>query len=221
MKKFSAMIVTCAMMTCALASCGSADKIVGKWELEGVADSAEGIDGGGLIFDKDGNGSFYEDTSSLFYFEDSGINVGGYTFDNNYINYDGSTFSLSVEGMEMLKMERKGSPEPDKYIGDYNLVGGFLYETITSGIAQGSGTDDVNDIPISISFEENHSEVIFDDVFEYEVKGSKIKISNCSSFLESMMDSDVANAYFEIDDDTLILKDSKKGDDKNTLKRVE
>ncbi|EWM52653.1 LptM family lipoprotein [Ruminococcus flavefaciens] len=211
MKKLISSVVVCSLAVCALASCGSkGDELVGKWSMKNL--TANGIDDGGIIFTADGKGAIYEDTSSVFYFEDNGINFNGTTVSSEYITDSNDVVSVNIQGQELLTMKRMESK--GTYYGTYTLTGGVLYDSIVKGMESRSNKK-ADDLNVTIDFSENHSEVLFNDLFTYKVKGSTIEVSGFSGLFSSK--SEKASAKFKIDGDTLTIKDSNS---EETLTRV-
>lgn len=220
MKKLVSSLLACTVVACSLFSCGSssesksdeketkkkesaADLVVGKWAMTDL--DAEGIDGGGIIFSAEGKGSIFEDTSSMLHFVDDGLNVGGTTLSTEYFKEEGDNLTIDVMGQEMLVMKKIEAK--DGYDGKYSLNGGILYDSILSGL-EGRGLDENTNIDISINFDKENSEVVFNDLFSYSVDGSKMTISGFSGFLDS--DKDEVSAEFTVVDDKLTIKDSDK-----------
>lgn len=220
MKKLVSSLLACTVVACSLFSCGSssesksdeketkkkesaADLVVGKWAMTDL--DAEGIDGGGIIFSAEGKGSIFEDTSSMLHFVDDGLNVGGTTLSTEYFKEEGDNLTIDVMGQEMLVMKKIEAK--DGYDGKYSLNGGILYDSILSGL-EGRGLDENTNINISINFDKENSEVVFNDLFSYSVDGSKMTISGFSGFLDS--DKDEVSAEFTVVDDKLTIKDSDK-----------
>ena len=220
MKKLVSSLLACTVVACSLFSCGSssesksdeketkkkesaADLVVGKWAMTDL--DAEGIDGGGIIFSAEGKGSIFEDTSSMLHFVDDGLNVGGTTLSTEYFKEEGDNLTIDVMGQEMLVMKKIEAK--DGYDGKYSLNGGILYDSILSGL-EGRGLDENTKIDISINFDKENSEVVFNDLFSYSVDGSKMTISGFSGFLDS--DKDEVSAEFTVVDDKLTIKDSDK-----------
>ncbi len=225
MKKFISSIVLGALTVCSLFSCGdnsdndggsgkpkkkekSENSIVGKWKMDNL--SAEGIESGGLIFSADGNGSIYEDSSALLHFQDDGLNVGGTVISKDYFTEEGDKLTIEISGQQMLDMKKVDVK--DGYNGKYELTGGILYDTMTSSLNnKGFGENNL----ITISFNDNKSEVVFENFFTYKVDGSKLIISGDASFLQSQ--GDEVKADFTIENDKLTIKDSNRD---NVLTRV-
>ncbi|MCR5599955.1 MAG: hypothetical protein K6G33_04340 [Ruminococcus sp.] len=220
MKKLVSSLIACTVVACSLFSCGNssesksdeketkkkesaADLVVGKWAMTDL--NAEGIDAGGIIFSADGKGSIFEDTSSMLHFVDDGLNVGGTTLSTEYFKEEGDNLTIDVMGQEMLVMKKVEAK--DGYDGKYSLNGGILYDSILSGL-EGRGLDEKTNIDISINFDKENSEVVFNDLFSYSVDGSKMTITGFSGFLDS--DKDEVSAEFTVVDDKLTIKDSDK-----------
>jgi hypothetical protein len=220
MKKLVSSLIACTVVACSFFSCSSpiknddskknskkepssADLIIGKWKLDDV--NAEGIDSGGLLFSENGKGSIYENTSSLLHFADDGLNVGGTVLSTEYFNEEGDKLTIDVMGQQMLVMTKVEAK--DGYDGKYSLDGGILYDSIVSGLEQKGFTEKQN-IDISIDFDGDNSEVVFNDLFDYSIDGSKITIKGFSGFLNT--DEDEVSAEFTVDEEKLTIKDSSK-----------
>lgn len=207
MKKLITSVAVCSLAVCSLASCGAKEKasteIIGKWSMSGVDNL--GVDSGGIIFSKDGKGSIYEDTSSLLHFTSDGIKFNDTVLSKDYIKKSGKTLTISALDQDILVItELEGG---DGYDGKYSLDGGIMYESIVEGM-KAQGEVKSTDLDITINFDGERSEVVFNDIFDYEVKGSKLTVSGFSGFIAG--EGDEASAKVTIDGDTLSLKDSKK-----------
>ena len=222
MKKLVSSLLACTVVACSLFSCGSsssddknestsktpkkvseADVLLGKWQMDGI--ETTGVDGGGLIFAEGGKGGIYEDTSSMLHFVEDGLNVGGTTISTQFFTEDGDNLTIDVSGQKMLDMTKIEAK--DGYDGKYSLTGGILYDSIVSGLAD-RGLDENKKLDISISFDGENSEVVFNDLFSYKVDGSKLVVSGFAGFLES--DKDEVEAEFTVENDKLTLKDGDK-----------
>lgn len=217
MKKVITSITVCSLAVCALASCGSSaksgEKIVGKWAMSDLSNTDQSVDGGGIIFTEGGKGSVYLDTSSLLHFESEGLNVGGTVLAKDYIKESGDTLTVDVMGQEMIGLTKLEKGEG--YDGKYSLDSGILYDSIVQGM-ENQGSFDEADLDITIDFDGDKSEVVFNDLFTYTTKGKKLTVSGFSGFLNGG-DGKEATAEFKVDGDTLELKDSKSTE---TLTRV-
>jgi len=221
MKKLVSSLIACTVVACSFFSCSNpvkkdddskkssknepnaAELIIGKWKLDDV--NAEGIDSGGLLFSEGGKGSIYENTSSMLHFADDGLNVGGTVLSTEYFKEDGDNLTIDVMGQEMLVMTKIEAK--DGYDGKYSLNGGILYDSIVSGLEQ-KGFTEKQKINISIDFDGDNSEVVFNDLFDYSIDGSKITIKGFSGLLNS--DKDEVSAEFTVDEEKLTIKDSSK-----------
>ncbi|MCR4793750.1 MULTISPECIES: hypothetical protein [Ruminococcus] len=209
MKRIISSIAVCSLAVCAFASCGnsssSSKDISGKWSIDDL-DNNSGIKNGGIIF-KDGKGSVYADSSSILHFEDDGFNVSGTTLSKEYFKEDGKKLTIDVSGQEMIVMTKLD--DKDGYDGKYSLDGGLLYDGIKQGITKGS--DEVPDsINITLEFDGDHSEFVFNDLFDYKTKGDKITITGYSAIMD--LSSDGGTAKYKIDGDKLTIKGSKKSE---------
>lgn len=209
MKKLISSIAVCSFAICILTSCGEKtdDKLLGSWRIDSLSNS-QGMTGG-IKFEDNGKGSLFVDSSSILYFEDSGLNVGGTVLVEDYFIKTDKTLSINVSGQEMLKITKLD--DKAGYDGLYSLDGGLLYDGIVQGMA--GNNIDANDI--TIDFDGTHSEVTFNNLFTYEVSGKKLKLSDYS-FLDNA-DKDGYLKY-EIKGDTLTLKGKDRSE---TLTKVD
>ena len=74
MRKIVPLIAASALMICTLPSCSSGKSIVGKWEMNDLAES--GVKVGGIEFKADGKGSMYMDTTEILHADGKKIQVG-------------------------------------------------------------------------------------------------------------------------------------------------
>ena len=217
MKKIVTSIAVCSLAVCAFVSCGSksegkkkAADIVGKWALSGV-DNQE-VESAGLIFHENGNGSMYEDSSSMFHFEDEGFSVGGSVISNDYVKEEGDTVTVDVMGEKILVMKKLGNNEG--YYGEYTLEGGKLYDNFAESMKE-EAEKNGKPLDITLNFEGSHSELIFNNIFTYTIDDKKLNISGSSAIFNS--DGSALSGDYTIKGDTLTITDSKKTD---TLTRV-
>jgi hypothetical protein len=217
MKKIVTSIAVCSLAVCAFVSCGSksegkkkAADIVGKWALSGV-DNQE-VESAGLIFHEDGKGSMYEDSSSMFHFEDEGFSLGGSVISNDYVKEEGDTVTVDVMGEQILVMKKLGGN--DGYYGKYTLEGGKLYDNFADSMKEETEKNG-KPLDITLNFEGPHSELIFNDIFTYTIDDKKLNISGSSAIFNS--DGSAMSGDYTINGDTLTITDSKKTD---TLTRV-
>ncbi|WP_295092286.1 hypothetical protein [Ruminococcus sp.] len=217
MKKIVTSIAVCSLAVCAFVSCGSksegknkAASIVGKWALSGV-DNQE-VESAGLIFHENGNGSMYEDSSSMFHFEDEGFSVGGSVISNDYVKEEGDTVTVDVMGEKILVMKKLGNNEG--YYGEYTLEGGKLYDNFAESMKE-EAEKNGKPLDITLNFEGSHSELIFNNIFTYTIDDKKLNISGSSAIFNS--DGSALSGDYTINGDTLTITDSKKTD---TLTRV-
>ena len=216
MKKTISSIAVCSLALCVLASCGKAKSdsdsskkskktadITGKWSIDGLDN--ESIQNGGIIF-ADGKGSVYADSSKILHFDEEGFNVSGTVLSKDYYKEDGKKFTLDVMGQEMLVMTKLDDKEG--YDGKYSLDGGLLYDGIIQGLSKEGEEEMPESVDITLEFDGDHSEVIFNNLFNYETKDDKITISGYSGMMD--LSGDGGTAEYKIEGDTLTLTSSKK-----------
>ena len=218
MKKIISSIAVCSLTLGILASCGkqepaekekkSAD-ITGKWSIDSLDN--ETIQNGGIIF-SDGKGSVYTDSSKVLHFNDEGLAIGDNstnmtTLSKDYFKEDGKQLTIDISGMEMLVMTK--IVEGEGYDGTYSLDGGLFYDQIVEGMSKGDEKMP-EDIDISLVFDGDSSEVVFNDLFEYEVKGKEIKLTGYSAIMD--ITNDGGTAEYSIDGDKLTIKGPNKSE---------
>jgi len=217
MKKIITSVTVCSLALCALASCGSSkssDKsekaskkadITGKWSIDNLDN--ESIKNGGIIF-ADGKGSVYADSSQILHFEDDGFNVSGTVLSKEYYKEDGKKFTLDVMDQEMLVMTKLDDTEG--YDGKYSLDGGLLYDGIVQGLNKNGDEELPETIDITLVFDGDYSEVVFNDMFDYETKGNKLTITGYSGMMD--FSSDGGTADFKVEGDKLTITSSKRSE---------
>ncbi len=217
MKKIITSIAVCSLAVCAFVSCGSKSEgkknsasIIGKWALSGV-DNQE-VESAGLIFHENGNGSMYEDSSSMFHFEDEGFSLGGSVISNDYVKEEGDTVTVDVMGEKILVMKKLGGN--NGYYGEYTLEGGKLYDNFAESMKE-EAEKNGKPLDITLNFDGPHSELIFNNIFTYTIDDKKLNISGSSAIFNS--DGSALSGDYTIKGDTLTITDSKKTD---TLTRV-
>lgn len=216
MKKLLSVLFVCTVVAGAVVSCGDSDsgskkskkkdktsEVVGKWSMPSISEA--GVDDGGIEFGENGKGSIWEETSSLLYFEEGGLNVGGTLIDSQYIDFDGKTLAVSMSGQDMLTIERTGEENADTYDGEYTLESGILYDALVSSFADEENAD----LDVYISFDGDTSNVYFPDLFDYKIDGDKMTISGMAAFLMDGSDEEEVEVTFEVDGDTLKMTDDK------------
>lgn len=230
MKKIISALIACSLALCTLASCGSSknssnsgsgsskaakksdssSELIGQWALSGVG--GNGVDGGGLVFETDGKGSIYQDTSTRLHFEEDGLNLGGNLIPNDNIKREGNTVTIGTDKQTIIKMTKLTDTAGND--GTYSLDSGSLLDVFVAGIKEKGNLGDKN-IAISIGFSGDNSELIFRDLFSYKTEGNKLTLSGFTGLSSS--EGDEIEAEFSIDGDTLVIK---AGDAKETLTRV-
>ncbi|MBR6968119.1 MAG: hypothetical protein IKH78_06250 [Ruminococcus sp.] len=229
MKKLISSIIACSLALCTLVSCGSSQnsnsssgsskaakkadnssQLIGTWALSGVG--GNGVDSGGLIFNTNGKGSIYQDTSTSFHFEEDGLVLGSNLVPNDKIKKEGNIVTVGTDAQTIIKMTKLTDTAGND--GTYSLDGGSLFDTISNGIKEKGNLGDKN-IDISIRFDGQNSEVIFQDLFSYATKGDNITLSGFTGLSSS--GGDKVDAEYSINGDTLVIKE---GNASETLTRV-
>ena len=121
---------------------------------------------GGLEFCDNGKGCIYMDTTNILHAEDKSIIIGSgeqaVQFDEDIIDYDGTSLKLTVQGQDLLTLEKtEGDKNEDSYDGKYNMKSGIVYDTIVGNIAKNSGKEEKEDLSVYISLDGSSSEVTF------------------------------------------------------------
>lgn len=214
MKKIISSIAVCSLAICALASCGSEKSeksaksadIAGKWSIDSLEN--ESIEQGGIIFN-DGKGSAYTDSSKMFHFNDEGLVIGSdddtatRTISKDLFKEEGKTLTIDLSGMELLIMNKLD--ETEGYNGTYSLDGGILYEQLSAQIS-GSEEDTAEAVDITLIFNGDKSEMIFNDLFDYETKDGQLTLSGNSDVMGLSTDGNSAEYKIEGDKLTIITK---------------
>ena len=214
MKKIISSIAVCSLAICALASCGSeksaksakSGDIAGKWSIDSLEN--ESIEQGGIIFN-DGKGSAYTDSSKMFHFNDEGLVIGSdddtatRTISKDLFKEEGKTLTIDLSGMELLIMNKLD--ETEGYNGTYSLDGGILYEQLSAQIS-GSEENTAEAVDITLIFNGDKSEMIFNDLFDYETKDGQLTLSGNSDVMGLSTDGNSAEYKIEGDKLTIITK---------------
>lgn len=217
MKKLTSLFLGCMMITCAFTSCRDKDEsssekaaekkdsIVGTWEgdIDGTA--------GKYIFNDNGKLTMSMEWSDYLNMDGSSCYVGG-TDVTEYLEFDGSEFTLAEDGTELISMKKTEKTDADDFDGEYDVQGGYLAEAIESQF----GDDEFN---ISITFEGKVTYFNIKDIADYSIDGDKITLSNIP---ESMADdgSTTEELSFKLDGDSLTLTDPENEDDKLEFTRA-
>lgn len=207
MRKIVPLIAASALIICTLPSCSSGKSIVGKWEMNDLAES--GVKVGGIEFKADGKGSMYMDTTEILHADGKKIQVGegdqSFTFDEEYITYDKANLKIAIQDQDMLTLERaSGDGSDDNYNGEYKLISGVLYDTIVSGLTD-SANGKEDDVNVYITFDGSTSEVKFVDIFSYTAKKGKLELSGYASFIGDNANGETVTADFEVKGDSLSI----------------
>lgn len=214
MKKIISSIAVCSLAICALASCGSEKSeksaktadIAGKWSIDSLEN--ESIEQGGIIFN-DGKGSAYTDSSKMFHFNDEGLVIGSdddtatRTISKDLFKEEGKTLTIDLSGMELLIMNKLD--ETEGYNGTYSLDGGILYEQLSAQIS-GNEENTAEAVDITLIFNGDKSEMIFNDLFDYETKDGQLTLSGNSDVMGLSTDGNSAEYKIEGDKLTIITK---------------
>lgn len=215
MKKVISSIAVCSLAVCALASCGSKKSekaaesadITGKWSIDSLEDDT--LQNGGIIF-QDGKGSVYTDSSKILHFNDEGLELGNGESDSTIISKDyfkeeGKKLTVDLSGMELLVMTKLDDTEG--YDGTYSLEGGLLYEELSAEMSDGA-EEKPESVDISLKFDGESSEMLFNDLFNYEIKDGKLSFSGYSAIMG--ITSDDGPYDYKIDGDKLSITSQKK-----------
>ena len=227
MKKIISSAAVCSIAMCMLASCGSKDSgdkkektskavdLTGKWAMENKGN--ETVENGGIILTDDGKGSIYADSSKIMNFTDDGFAVGMgdnmTVLSKDYFKEEGKTLTVDVMGNELLVITKLDDTEG--YDGLYSLDGGTLYDGIIQGMSKGDEEDVPENVDITLDFDGTHSEVVFNDLFNYSVKGDKLTLTGYSGLMG--LDAKEGTADFKLEGDTLTITSSTNTE---TLTRV-
>ena len=185
--------------------------ITGKWSMEEFEHGF--ISGAGLIFNKDGSGDLFEDTSELMCFNDKGLVIDDTTITSDNFSEDNGVLKVSFMGHDLIEMKRL--EKKNGYDGLYNLCGGEFRDVLLTNLTEGKNLDK-NSLNIDLLFENGHSEVIITDVFRYETAGKMLFFTDYNELLAQ--EGEMGYTHFSIEGDTLILYDNDV--DRYTYKRV-
>lgn len=218
MKKIISSIAVCSLAICALASCGSnksektskSADITGKWSIDSLQN--ESVEHGGIIF-KDGKGSAYTDSSKMFHFNDEGLEIGSdddtasKIISKEFFKEEGKTLTIDLSGVDLLVMNKLD--EKEGYNGTYSLDGGLLYEQLSQQMSNGE-EDTPNAVDITLIFDGDKSEMIFNDLFDYETKDGKLTLSGNSDIMGLSTDGNAVDYKIDGDKLTITTKDQSE-----------
>ena len=185
--------------------------ITGKWAMENF--EHDSISGAGLIFNKDGSGDLFEDTSEMLYFNDKGLVVDDAVVPKSVFSVDQDIFIITYLGHKLMEM--KCLEKKDGYDGLYSLYGGEFRDILVTNLTEGKNLDK-DSLNIELLFENGHSEIIITDVFKYETVGKMLFFTDYNELFAQ--GGEMGYTHFSIEGDTLILYDNDV--DRYTYKRV-
>lgn len=204
MKKLTSLFLGCMMITCAFTSCGDKDEsdseksskkdsnpIVGSWDSSDISGSA-----GRYTFSDNGKLTMSMEWTDYLCMDGNKCLVGG-TDVTDYLEFDGSVFTLSEGGTEIINMKKVEKGDDDDFDGEYDINGGYLADVIDSQFGEG-------EFNISITFDGDVTYFNVKDVADYKIDGDKLTLENMP---ESMSDEESEELTFEIDGDKLTLSD--------------
>ena len=212
MKKTAALIMASAMMICSFVSCSNKDSVVGTWEIKDLNESD--IKVGGIEFMEGGKGAMFMDTTNILHAEGKNIIIGSgeqaVQFDEDIIKYDGTALNLTVQGTDILSLEKQeGDKSEDNYDGKYLLKSGVMYDTIVGKFKNSADNDKENkvgeDVTVYIELDGSSSDVTLVNIFNYTVDKKTLNISGYASFLGTNADGSDVKLDYEIDGDIMKL----------------
>lgn len=163
--------------------------LVGEWYYAAA--------GANMMFTEDNKVSASMDYTSVMYFDEAqNLVISGTAIP---ADYDGTTLSVTVEGMNMFILERKGEADPDSLDGTYRLTGGDLY-TEMAAVYEGTVTEDTMQMVI-----EGQTMKILMEFANYEADGSTLVFTETSANMLNIGDAGDATCDYVIDGDTLTL----------------
>lgn len=167
----------------------SEESIVGMWSMEDDRVTA------GMNFIDDKNMSFWIDITEVMHFTANGdFIISGETIEPDFISYDGTTFSINVNGQDLLTMTKESSSS-DSYDGEYKFVSGTMYDAVA--LYEGA------DIYVIVNGETILAD--YRNALTYKIDGNKISISGLDKI--DYDENDTIDTTYEIKDGTLTLKD--------------
>ena len=145
----------------------------------------------------------------MFHFNDEGLVIGSdddtatRTISKDLFKEEGKTLTIDLSGMELLIMNKLD--ETEGYNGTYSLDGGILYEQLSAQIS-GSEENTAEAVDITLIFNGDKSEMIFNDLFDYETKDGQLTLSGNSDVMGLSTDGNSAEYKIEGDKLTIITK---------------
>ncbi len=175
--------------------------IVGYWDMPSAA--TEGMESLGIVLREDGTGAVYEIVTELMYMTDKGINIGGFDFGSEFVDYDGTNFVIDIEGTHLLTMKRIDGGDPASYYGEYQITDGEFLSQIAAGMSSNAAVDK-SDLTVVADFEKDYTELLFEDMFTYTADDSKITMDGNLMFIAGT-DSGQATVDYTLSGDDLTI----------------
>ncbi|MBQ1340177.1 MAG: hypothetical protein IIY35_06100, partial [Ruminococcus sp.] len=102
-----------------------------------------------------------------------------------------------------------GDDDEDSMDGEYKISGGTLQMLVQMFLSEAlSGGDSLPELPLRIIIDDSKIGIKLNDIFDYEVDGSKIKLTPMKGFEEELEEIGAEDIYFTVEDDELTLINS-------------
>ena len=173
--------------------------LIGRWE---------GADAD-IEFKENGLVSLEYDISEMMMINDDGtFMLSGDTYSQEYVSYDGTTLTVLTkpeegeEQTELIKLVRKGDPDPVSYDGIYYIDNDYLKERL-AGVLSG---DEVADLDVEMKIKNGNFIIYLEDFCEYTQNGDVLELSVGEEAGE--LAEELGDTTFVLDDDKCVIYNS-------------
>ncbi len=173
--------------------------LVGRWQGAGSD----------LEFKENGKVSLEYDISEVMMIDDDGtFMLSGDTYSADYVKYDGTTLTVLTkpetgeEQTELIRLVRKGDPDPVKFDGVYTVESDYFRERL-AGVIAGSGTAPLD---VEMKIRNGHFIIYLEDFCEFTQKGDELHLSLGEG--EGELAEQLANSTFVLEDGKCVIYNS-------------
>ncbi|MDE6677716.1 MAG: hypothetical protein K2K02_01625 [Ruminococcus sp.] len=166
----------------------SEESILGMWYIEDD-DLTMGFD-----FKDKSNLSMWIDITDVVHFSGNDFIIDGDVLNPDSISYDGTTFSINVDGQDLWTMTKE-SGSTDSYDGEYKMVSGIMYDSV----ALYEGVD------VYVIVKGDTMLADYRNALTYSVDEDKIAIIGLDTI--DFNEKETLDTTYEIKDGTLTIKD--------------
>lgn len=173
--------------------------LLGRWE---------GADAD-IEFKENGLVSLEYDISDIMLIKDDGtFMLSGDTYSQEYVSYDGTTLTVLTkpeegeEQTELIKLVRKGEPDPVSYDGIYSIDNDYLKERL-AGVLSG---EEVSELNVEMKINRGNFIIYLEDFCEYTQKGDVLELSVGDE--AGALAEELGDTTFVLDDDKCVIYNS-------------